>query len=167
MSFSAVLFYLLAALAVGSALQVVLRKNPLHSSLALISTLIALALLFAQLGAGFLGTIQVLVYAGAIMVLFVFIIMLLNLAGGGGRELRAVPAKALGVVLLGAIVVSVISALGGAQMTSSWSSGETSAGTIAAIGRSLFRGYVLPFEIAGLLILGAIIGTVVLARRRP
>jgi NADH-quinone oxidoreductase subunit J len=166
MTLSAGLFYLLAGLALLSASQVVLRKNPLHASLGLISTLVVLALLFVQIGAGFLGTIQILVYAGAVMVLFVFIIMLLNLAGDGGRRLRSVPMKALGVVLLGAIFAAVYTAFGSSRVGPSWGQAREGFGSIASVGSSLFRGYVLPFEIAGLLLLAAIIGTIVLARRK-
>ena len=165
MSATQIVFYVLAALAVLSALGVVFQRSALYSALALITTLISMALIFIQLNAGFLAAIQVIVYAGAIMVLFVFIIMLLNLSDAGGRELAQVPGKALGVVLLGVLFASIYAAVG--APSGSPASLPEGFGGVERVGLSLFGEYVLPFELAGVLLLGAILGTIVLARRKP
>ena len=102
-----IVFYVLAFVAVVSALQVVLQKSPLYAALNLIVTLVSLALIFAQLSAGFLAAVQVIVYAGAIVVLFIFIIMLLNLTDDGGREFRAVPMKVVGAPRSAGISIAV------------------------------------------------------------
>ena len=166
MTLTQIVFYILAAVSVLSALGVVFQRNPLYSALALIVTLVSMALLFVQLNAGFLAAVQVIVYAGAIMVLFIFIIMLLNLADSGGRSLAQVPAKALGVLLLGVLFASIYAAVGAPR-------GEGRAalpegfGSVERVGLKLFGDYVLPFELSGVLLLGAILGTIVLARRKP
>jgi len=165
MELSAIIFYLLAAIAVVSGLGVVLQKSPLYSALNLVVTMISLALLFIQLNAGFLGAIQVLVYAGAIMVLFIFIIMLLNLGESGGRQFRNVPGKALGVLTLTVVIAAIFAAVGGLG-GGAWPPGPDGFGGIASVGQVLFHDYVLPFELAGVLLLSAILGTIVLARRR-
>jgi NADH-quinone oxidoreductase subunit J len=166
MELSALIFYMLAALAVVSGLGVVLHKSALYSALSLVVAMISLALLFVQLNAGFLGAIQVLVYAGAIMVLFVFIIMLLNLAGASGRQFRNVPGKALGVIGLTFVVAAIAAAMNGIGSGEPWPIAPDGFGSIASVGELLFREYVLPFELAGVLLLSAILGTIVLARRR-
>lgn len=165
MELSALIFYLLAAIAVVSGLGVVLQRSPLFSALNLVVTMIALALLFIQLNAGFLGAIQVLVYAGAIMVLFIFIIMLLNLGESGGRQFRNVPGKALGVLALVVVLAAILTAVGGVG-GGAWPPRPDGFGGVESVGQLLFREYVLPFELAGVLLLSAILGTIVLARRR-
>lgn len=163
----ALVFYVLAALAVGSALQVVLQRNALYSALGLIVTLIALALIFVQVGAGFLGAIQVIVYAGAIMVLFVFIIMLLNLTSEGGRRIAALPSKLVGGLVLAGVFFATLAALRAAIPGEALAESPDGFGSIEAVGRVLFGEYVLPFELSGVLLLAAILGTIVLARRQP
>lgn len=166
MSATQIVFYILAAVTVLSALAVVFQRSPLYSALALVTTLVAMALLFVQLSAEFLAAIQVIVYAGATMVLFVFIIMLLNLGDAGGRELAGVPRKAVGVVLLGVIFAAIQAAIGVPTAAGPVASPEGFGG-VERVGLSLFGDYVLPFELAGVLLLGAILGTIVLARRKP
>jgi NADH-quinone oxidoreductase subunit J len=160
-----IVFYVLAFVAVVSALQVVLQKSPLYAALNLIVTLVSLALIFAQLSAGFLAAVQVIVYAGAIVVLFIFIIMLLNLTDDGGREFRAVPMKVVGAVLVGVIALGVLSAVG-SPVVDKFPEAPEGFGSIEQVGHSLFGEYVLPFELSGLLLLVAIVGTIVLARRQ-
>ncbi|HLQ77184.1 MAG TPA: NADH-quinone oxidoreductase subunit J [Terriglobia bacterium] len=157
-----ILFFFFAALAVGAAINVLAQKHVLYSSLSLIVMLTAVSALFVLLQAEFLAVINVIVYAGAIMVLFVFVIMLLNLPvdEDGADRLRwlkfiGIP---LGIFLL-FMVGSTVWNLGVAPVASQIN------GTPEAIGRSLFTDYLLPFELTSLLILIALMGAVVFAKK--
>ena len=158
-----VLFFFFAAVAVGAAINVLAQKHVLYSALSLILMLTAMSVLFVLLRADFLAVINVIVYAGAIMVLFTFVIMLLNLPADedGADRLRwlkfiGIP---LGLFLLLLIVSTVwsLEPLPGAQ--------AQMVGSPQAIGRSLFNEYMLPFEVTSLLILIALIGAVVFAKK--
>ncbi len=158
-----ILFFFFAALAVGAAINVLVQKHVLYSALSLIVLLSSMSGLFILLRADFLAVIQVIVYAGAIMVLFVFVIMLLNLPEDedGADRLRWL--KFLGIPLgLFFLFLTVITLwnverqdIVEAQM----------AGTPELIGRSLFTDYLLPFEATSLLILIALMGAVVFAKK--
>ena len=159
-----VLFYIFAALAVVAAISVVAQRTPIYSALSLIVVLCSVAVVYLLLGAEFIAVIQVIVYAGAIMVLFVFVIMLLN----AGREVpsqRSRIASWLGTPLVAAFLAEVLLAVwrqfpaAGMRPAASLNAGP------AAIGHLLFRNYVLPFEVTSILILVAILGAVVLAKR--
>ena len=159
------LFFLFAALALGSAINVLVQKHVLYSALSLIVMLASVSMLFGLLRADFLAVIQILVYTGAIMVLFIFVIMLLNVASDE-RE-RADPLKWLkfvgipaGLFLL-AMVSSVIWQLPGDVVGDP----ASTLGSPSSVGMSMFTDYLLPFEATSLLILIAIIGAVVLAKR--
>ena len=171
--FFAFQFYLFGIIAVVAALLFVTRKSPVAAALWLVTTMFALAALFVMLDAQFIGAIQVLVYAGAIMVVFLFVIMLLNLghpseiadARGLGWKLVA---GAVGVALL-AEVSAVIRGRTPASLT--LPEGYTAAqiaesGAIAPIAGPLFNEYLLAFEVTSVLLLAAIVGAVMLARRR-
>ena len=157
-------FAFFGLLALGSALVVVLHRNPVYSVLSLVITLVSTAVLFVLLGAPFLAALQVLVYAGAILVLFLFVIMLLNVE----RE-RPGPDR------LGQRVGAVISALvfGGLVLGLLWGRfSGLEVGPLAAeqvelqpLARELLSTYILPFEIVGLLLLAAVIAATVLARK--
>jgi len=158
-----ILFIFFAALAVGSALNVIIQKHVLYSALSLILMLTAMSGLFILLRADFLAVINVIVYAGAIMVLFTFVIMLLNLPADedGADRLRwlkfiGVP---LGLFLLFLIAATLwnIEPLRTAQ--------TPLVGSPQAIGKSLFNDYLLPFEATSLLILIALVGAVVFAKK--
>jgi NADH-quinone oxidoreductase subunit J len=159
-----VLFYIFAALAVVAAISVVAQRTPIYSALSLIVVLCSLAVVYLLLGAEFIAVIQVIVYAGAIMVLFVFVIMLLN-AGREAPSQRSRMARWLGPPLVAAFLAEVLLAVrqqfpvGSARPAASLDAGP------AAIGHLLFRNYVLPFEVTSILILVAILGSVVLAKR--
>jgi len=158
------LFYIFGGLAVAAALSVVLQRTPVYSALSLIVVLCSLAVLYLLLGAEFLAVIQVIVYAGAIMVLFVLVIMLLN----AGREQptdKSRLARQLGMPLLAAFLVEVLWVIWKPFSPAQMSAPSLEAGP-AAIGTLLFRQYVLPFELASILILVAILGAVVLARKQ-
>lgn len=164
------LFYSLAAVMVVSSLMVILRKNPVHSALFLILTFLCLAGLYLLLNAQFIAAIQVIVYAGAIMVLFIFVIMLLNLesevASKGGHGLQKFWATVISIVL----AISFVSIMTVKVFTGEKGifSPETvnAAGNSEVIGRLLFTEFLLPFEITSVLLLAAIIGAIVLAKKK-
>ncbi|MBI1940118.1 MAG: NADH-quinone oxidoreductase subunit J [Acidobacteria bacterium] len=159
------LFYLFAALAVIAALSVVLQRTPVYSALSLIVVLCALAVIYLLLGAEFMAAIQVIVYAGAIMVLFVLVIMLLN----AGREIpshRSRLARWMGVPLLAAFLIELLIVVRRQFPPESTAYAVPVDGGPAAIGTLLFRNYVLPFEVTSILILIAVLGAVVLAKKQ-
>ena len=141
------LFFLLAIVAVAAALGMLLSRNPVSSALWLVLNLFCIAALYLTLSAQFIAVIQVLVYAGAIMVLFLFVIMLLN-AGPESHRGRSWPVKLLGVPLL-VLLLGIVSYL----IQRMWSTGERvefghfTQGGPADIGRLLFSTYILPFEV--------------------
>ncbi|MER2600076.1 MAG: NADH-quinone oxidoreductase subunit J [Caldilineales bacterium] len=163
---STLLFFALAALAIAGALGVVLNKKPVYSALALLLNFAVLAVLFITLHAQFLAAVQVIVYAGAIVVLFLFVIMLIGdslpgvvIRGRTRLTLLAVAAVAA-VLLLAGMTYSIIGGAFAAQ-----SGALPGNGSVQAIGAALFTDYLLPFELASVLLLVAMIGAVVLARK--
>jgi NADH-quinone oxidoreductase subunit J len=162
---SQVAFVIVALMAVGSALGLVLRRNAIHGALFLVVNLGAIAVFYLMLGAEFLAAAQVIVYAGAIMVLFVFAIMVLipgkeETGPDPRRVLRlwALPAGGLLFVL----VVTWVLLPRGASPTGS----PAGPGGVEAIGRLLFTDYLFPFELTSVLLLAAMVGVLLLARRR-
>jgi NADH-quinone oxidoreductase subunit J len=158
------IFALFAALAVGSAIVVVTHKSPIYSTLSLVLTLLSMAVLFVLLGAPFLGAVQVLVYAGAIVVLFLFVIMLLNVQK---EETAHVDSGAQ----LWTAIVGVIAFLGMFWLAF-WRTELRPLQPLTqefvdlkGVASELFGAYLLPFEIVGLLLLVAVIGATVAARR--
>lgn len=160
-----ILFFIFAGIAVISAVSLVLQTHPIASALSLVGVMGALAALYLLLGAEFIAAAQLIVYAGAIMVLFVFVIMLLN-AGAERRAGKAKLAKWAGVPLL-ALLVFVLGYLIQSRLpeTAGVTFGSFTTATALEIGRSLFTQYLLPFEVTSILILIAIFGAVVLARK--
>jgi NADH-quinone oxidoreductase subunit J len=161
-------FVLLSVLAVGSALSVILQRNPVMSALSLVVTIFSLALAFLSLGSSFVAVVQVIVYAGAVMVLFVFVIMLLDLGRREPFKLTGVGRKILGIAAVAAFLFQIsasLSAVGvmGARPPEPLPPGY---GTALAIGRSVFTDYVYPFEAASVLLLAAMVGALILAKRR-
>jgi NADH-quinone oxidoreductase subunit J len=156
------LFFLFAAFSVAGAVNLLVQSHPISSALSLIVVMTSLAVLYLLLGAEFLAAAQVIVYSGAIMVLFTFVIMLLN-AGREERTLGSRAARAIGfpaVVVILAVLASVILRAQGLTVTSV--QGVT---TTEELSRVLFRELLLPFEVTSVLILIAILGAVALARR--
>lgn len=166
MSAELVLFAFFGALALLSAVVVVAHKNPVYSVMSLVVTLVSLAALFVMLGAPFIAALQVLIYTGAILVLFLFVIMLLNLqreAGGGGGGAQRAAAAVCALAFAGACGWLLWRAFA-AETTAPLSAELVSLPTLA---RRLFGELILPFEIVGLLLLAAVVGATVLARRAP
>jgi NADH-quinone oxidoreductase subunit J len=159
-----ILFFLFGALAVLCGISLVVQKHPIHSALSLIGVMGSLAVLYLLLGAEFIAAAQLIVYAGAIMVLFVFVIMLLN---AGEEKTPARPswfAKLLGLPLLVILLGALSYAIQRAAPQGLLPFGEYTGGA-REVGTALFTTYLLPFEITSVLILIAILGAVVLARK--
>ena len=163
--FTTIFFILFAGLAVGCAVSVLYQRNPLYSAISLIGVFISLACLYVTLAAPFIAAVQVIVYAGAIMVLVVFVIMLLNVEEEEHRITKfkhLLPiAIGLGVLLLAQIifVITKVKTAAGVKLS------ESQVGLTESIGTGLFTKYLLPFEITSLLLLMAIVGAMSLARR--
>jgi len=159
-------FYLLSIVAVVSAILVITRRNPVHSALSLIVTLLALAGLYLMLYAPFVAGVQIILYAGGIMVLFLFVIMLVNLERAGKEEQfnRQWHVGILASAALGAMLVFVY--LRGSSIFPSTVIQLPEQNNTQQVSLLLFRNYLLPFEIASLLLLVAIVGAVVMAKKR-
>ena len=157
------LFYIFGAVAIIAGLSVVLQRTPVYSALSLIVVLCALAVVYLLLGAEFMAVVQVIVYAGAIMVLFVLVIMLLN-ARKEAPTNRSQMARHLGVPLLAVFMAEILFAVWQYFSRLSSPPADFDAGP-RAVGEILFRSYVLPFEVTSVLILVAVLGAVVLAKK--
>ena len=158
-----VLFILFGAIAVCGAVMVVTRKHPMASALYLILTLFAVAALFVLRQAHFLAAIQVIIYAGAVVVLFVFVIMLINVPEDRLPVERATTTRVLGVLAAGFFILE------SAVLARRYSipKGPVAAvGTVETVGRALFTDYLLAFEITSVLLLAAVIGAIALAKRK-
>jgi NADH-quinone oxidoreductase subunit J len=159
-----ILFFIFAVLCVGGALGLLLARHPINSALSLIVVMVSLAVIYLLLGAEFVAAVQVIVYAGAIMVLFVFVIMLLNAGeeprSGGSRVAMLIGFPGL-IVGMSAIVWAILNKIG---VLGSLSLGQFRASP-EAVSDLLFRDFLLPFEVTSVLILIAIMGAVVLARK--
>jgi NADH-quinone oxidoreductase subunit J len=157
-------FFALAALAVLGALSLIWQKHPIHSALSLIVVMVALAGLYLLMGAEFVAAVQIIVYGGAIMVLFVLVIMLLN-AGieehTSISKLAGVPGLLLVIALAGFIAATIARSTDSVQ--AAMQTGEISSTKV--ISNMVFRDFVYPFELTSFLILVAIMGALVLAQR--
>ncbi len=166
-----ILFLAFGAVAVAGAVNLLVQRHPINSALSLIAVMAALAGEYLLLGAEFVAAVQVIVYAGAIMVLFVFVIMLLN-AGVEEETKGSRVALVLGIpgMLLGSLLIAwvVLRHSGTAAVAVGVLPGQTSGwGDPGAVGELLFHKFLLPFEITSILILVAIMGAVVLASKPP
>jgi NADH-quinone oxidoreductase subunit J len=157
------LFFFFAALTVGAAINVLVQKHVLFSALSLILMLTAMSVIFVLMRADFLAVIQVIVYAGAIMVLFTFVIMLLNLPHDedGADRLRWL--KLIGIPLGLFFLLLVVSTLW--KLEPLRTAAPAFVGSPQAIGRTLFSDYLLPFEVTSLLMLIALVGAVIFAKK--
>jgi NADH-quinone oxidoreductase subunit J len=160
-----ILFLAFAAIAVICAVNVIVRTHPISSALSLVGVMGSLAVLYLLLGAEFIAMAQVIVYAGAIMVLFVFVIMLLN-AGAEERRGRSLAVQLVGVpAFFGLLAVLTLVIVRMFPHSTTASFGGFTGGTARDVGTALFTKYLLPFEVTSLLILIAIIGAVALAMK--
>ncbi len=164
MNLHEILFYLLSAMAIGSALGVILSRNPVKSVLFLIATFFAISGHYVLMNAQFLAIVNIIVYGGAIMVLFLFVIMLMNLnTDAEPQKSRLVQFAA--VLSGGALFLVLIAALRTVDLSSEYVSGDSEIGLIKHLGQVLFNEYVLPFEISSVLFLSAMIGAMVLGKK--
>jgi NADH-quinone oxidoreductase subunit J len=164
MEFSHILFLGLAALAVVAAFNVILQRNPIYSAIGLIVVLGSLAALFLTLSAQFIAAMQIIVYAGAIMVLFVFVIMLLNVRAEETRMDKQKYLKWLAAPLFLALLAEVMAVVRFVNLTPQPLPQQV-LGTVENIAFGMFTDYLIPFEAASILILMAIVGSMLLARR--
>ncbi len=169
MDLSQLVFYLFAGVAVASSLLMVTRSNAVYSAMFLVLTLFAVAAIFVLLDAHFLAALQIVIYAGAILVLFLFVIMLLNLGHDSDLDIRgrfwSAIGGGLGLVLFAELFVlirGVPESTGPDLLTPLLES----QGAVAAVAEPLFRNYVVAVEVTGLLLLVAMVGAVVLAKRK-
>jgi NADH-quinone oxidoreductase subunit J len=164
MSAPLVIFFVLAAIAVLGAISLILQRHPIHSALSLIVVMIALAGLYLLMGAEFVAAVQIIVYGGAIMVLFIFVIMLLN-AGEEERTNVSRLAFYAGIPLAVAVTGLIAAAIVSSQSTASMASTSGTLTSTKTLSNLLFTEFVYPFELTSFLILVAILGAIVLAQR--
>jgi NADH-quinone oxidoreductase subunit J len=158
-------FSLFAFIAVVCAINVVLQTHPISSALSLVGVMSSLAVLYLMLGAEFIAMAQIIVYAGAVMVLFIFVIMLLN-AGAETRRGRSWTSQILGIpAMLALFALLCMFSIKWFPNAGFVKFGDFKGGGAQQIGFALFTDYLLPFEVTSLLILIAIIGAIVLARK--
>ncbi len=163
------LFFFLAAVGVTTAVLMITRRNPVVSAVCLIGNFFALAGLYLLLRAQFLAVLQIIVYTGAIMVLVIFVIMLLNLGDERRLSERLKLRSTIGIVFAAGLLLElfvIIGIRGRATIPATMHPQSESLGTVEGVGKALFGRFVLPFEITSLLLLVAIVGAVLLAKRR-
>lgn len=171
MDFASILWWVFAGVTVAGGVGMIALKNPVGSLLSLVLSFFGLAAIYVMLGAHFVAAIQVILYAGAIMVLFLFTIMLLNLGHDYRRDLQGVLWIGVGGVLTGAMGWALYRALAGglgeaADQGLALESAMRELGAVGAIAYPLFQEYLVPFELTSILLLTAVIGAVLLAKRR-
>jgi NADH-quinone oxidoreductase subunit J len=174
MTFVQILFFFFAACAIGSALAMVTRSNPVACAMWLIGTFFSVAAIFTLLGAYFIGIVQILVYAGAIMVLFLFVIMLLNLGNdyepdirGTGWKIMAGGSALLIIAFLGRVFGGDLPRpLGMEAGPQALVTATAERGVVGLIGVPLYTGYIVPLQATAILLLVSVVGAVVLAKRK-
>ena len=165
MSVTTIIFWVLTVLALGSAMMVITSKSPVHSILALIVTFFAISGHYILLNAQFLAIVNIIVYAGAIMVLFLFVVMLMNLnAQVEPQKNRLI--QFAGLISGGCLFLVMIAALVKSDViTNTVQINGGNAGLVKNLGKALFNDYVVPFEISSVLFLSAMIGVVVISKK--
>ena len=159
-----VIFFSVAAIALASAVYFVFARNPLYSILALIVTFFSIAAMYILLNAQFLGIVQIIVYAGAIMVLFLYILMMLNLNRADESKKQNLT-KFIGVFAACILFIGLLGAYKGLGTGTYGIGVDSSIGLTKNLGRLLFNEYVLPFELASILILAGIVGAVLIGKK--
>ena len=164
MGITQILFWVLSVVALFSALMVISSKNPVYSVLWLIATFFSISGHYILLNAQFLAVVNIIVYAGAIMVLFLFVVMLMNL-NSDTEPVKNYRLQLIGMISGGALFLVILSALINADSHQMVQMKTGNAGLINYLGRILFSNYVLPFEISSILFLSAMIGAVVIRKK--
>lgn len=167
----ALVFAVCAVIILSGALGVITSSNPVHAALSLVATLFGVAVLFVAMEANFLAAVQVIVYAGAIVVLFLFVIMLLGVDRTDDLDTEPLvaqrPLAVVSGVLLGGILVAVVATSTITGVPSTGATWDRTTADVEQIGRLLFTDYLFAFEITSLLLVIAVVGAVLLARTRP
>jgi len=170
-NFATVVFYAAAAVVLAGAIGVLTLKNPVHAALSLLATFLAVAALFVLQHAEFLAAVQILIYAGGVMVLFLFVIMLVNVASlpNEPQYLRRLAPAAMVVGATLAVLVAAgiwsVAAAGPVDLDALRSVEGQALGNTEAVGWSLYREYLLPFEVVSVVLLVAMIGAIVMGRK--
>ncbi len=159
-----ILFFLFAAVAIASGIMMIIHRNPIYCALFLILTLFAVAGLYVLLNAPFIAAVHIIVYAGAIMVLFLFVIMLLDLKSESARQRPGGLLRVLSIVVSGVLFAELVLFLRSGTTNPPLVEGDLKIGSTKEIGNLLFTEYLFPFEITSVLLLSAIIGSVILAK---
>ncbi|PQL92511.1 NADH-quinone oxidoreductase subunit J family protein [Apibacter adventoris] len=159
-----ILFYLVSACSVISALFVIFSKNPMYSIIALIITFFSISGLYIMLNAQFLSAVQIIVYSGAIMVLFLYVLMMLNLKEKD-EPLKGNAFRILATICGGLVFIGFLGALRGYNQIDFPLNPDSQIGLTKNLGHLLFSQYVLPFELAGILFLSALVGAVMIGKR--
>lgn len=173
--FSQIMFYLFAGLTVASAIGVVAFKSAVHSALALLSTFLMVAILFLLQHAEFVAAVQVMVYAGGIMVLFLFVMMLVNVQSlrpetvflSHLAPIAVLAGVLLGVMLMIAILLGTMAPSGADAAAALRTVGDATPGNTEALGTLLFTRFLVPFEIVSVVLLVAMIGAIIFGRKEP
>ena len=163
--YESIIFYVVSALAIAAALAMIVSKNAVHAALFMVANFALVAVLFLLLRASFLATIQIVVYAGAIMVLFLFVIMMLNVNEAERPQDRLFAMSSLAPLIAFALLGALVYVSGAVAQPAATADGLVLA-DIQDIGAQLFTRYLYPFEITSILLLVAMIGAVVLAKRK-
>ena len=164
MSITFLAFILLSVMAIASAVMVILSKNPVHSVLWLILVFFAITGHYILLNAQFLAIVNIIVYAGAIMVLFLFVVMMMNL-NKDTEPVKNYRLHVIGVISGGSLLLVLLSALMKANEVQLVQTNTGNEGLIKVLGMTLFKNYVLPFEISSVLFLSAMIGAVITSKK--
>lgn len=169
MAAEVLIFNILSGIAIVSAAAMIMMRNPVHSAVALVITFVNVAAIFVMLRAEFLAVVQIIVYTGAILVLFLFVLMLVNPDDlpefHGGRPMQRVFGFALGAILLAEIAVAILTRSTAASQGAWTEEGMAAAGgNVQALGQVLYSGYVLPIQVTALVLLAATVGALFLGR---
>ncbi len=166
MNLEQIAFLILAVAAIASAILMITRRNPVTSALYLVFNFFVIAVLYLFLRAQFIAIIQITVYAGAIMVLFLFVIMLLNLGDDKLLKWKLNSSKTIAALLGIALLVEIAYFVLNFTSTSGISPKAETMGTVESIGKVLYLGYLFPFEVTSILLLAAIVGAIFLAKKK-
>ncbi len=158
------LFLTLGVISIITALLMVFSRNPVHSVLYLILTFFAIAGQYILLNAQFLAVVHIIVYAGAIMVLFLFVLMMLNLNKDTEPQ-KSATWKLIGSIASGALLITMVGAMRGSIEVTTPAQADSKVGLVQNLGKVLFTDFVVPFEIAGILFLAAMVGAVLVGKR--
>jgi len=164
MQLTTLIFLLLSVMAVGSAVMMLLSKNPVHSILWVILVFFAISGHYVVLNAQFLAVVNIIVYAGAILVLFLFVVMMMNL-NKDNEPVKNYRMQLLGVLSGGGLMLLLVATVMSLEQSAPVQVKIGDAGLITTLGKTLFNHYVLPFEISSVLFLSAIVGAVITGKR--